>query len=696
MSGGLAIWLLTTEYPPFFGGGIGTYARHTVAGWLAQGHRVAVFLYDAAVAGPALAVDRAEPGLTVLRFGAGYGQPAARALAGEAQVAWQYADAVADWTRQEGPPDIVETQDYGGVGYFLLMRQRALDGAMPRCPVVVTVHNPSFVLDRYEERAQHLLPRYWAGHLERAVLAAADHAIFPSERLRAAVAPSIPATVLRNPLPLPAPEPPPRRRDTVLAVGRLQLFKGVLELVAAMAQLWDAGSTVALELVGANHRYHARHEGVQDYLTRRYARHVEAGRLIFCGPEPPERVAARVASAGVVAVVSRVDNLPYTALEAMAHGRVLVASDTGGQRELVRHGTSGWLVAPTPTAIADGISQVLALSDEEWQSMGASARRTIQAECDPERIAAEKSRLFRRVVDRHRAAGERRLYPFVQPVAPRPRLADAREGQRLSLVIPYFNMGKYLHDCLASVYAAAVPPDEVLLVDDGSTDPDSIAALYAAEDARYPGLRVVRGANRGLAGARNRGAKMARGRWLAFLDPDDAVEPEYWAWALRVLDAYDNVSFVGAWAQFFGDSQDLWPAWNPELPYILYHNTLHSSCLVIRRKDFLEHGLNDPRFLYGLEDWEAVVRMVGAGLGGVAIPAPLARYRVRADSMARALRPESLMFLYEELLAKHEELVGRWAVPLAGLLNANGPQYLAITPTRATEYEPPPWLGGES
>ena len=695
--GGLVIWYLTAEYPPFFGGGIGTYSRLTVAGWLGEGHRVTVFLYDPGVGGSALVVDTPQGGLTVLRFGAGYGGPATRALASEAQTAWRYAHAVADWTTHDGPPDIVETQDFDGLAYFLLMRQRALDPALPAFPVVVTVHNPNFVLDAYEHRTRHLLPRYWTGHMERAVLAAVDHAIFPSVHLRNAVAPSVPATVLRNPLPLPAAAPPPRRRDTVLAVGRLQLFKGTLELVAGMAQLWDAGSSVVLELVGADHRYHARHEGVRDYLTRRYARHVAEGRIMFCGAEPPEAVAARVAAAGVVAVASRFDNLPYTALEAMAHGRVLVATDAGGQRELVRHGTNGWLVAPTPAAIAEGIAAVLGLSDAEWERLGENARQTIQTACDPARIAAEKSRLLRTVVDRHRAARPRRVYPFVHPVAPRPLPVDRTGGPRLSVVIPYFNMGAYVEECLASAYASDVRPDEVVLVDDGSTDPGSIARLYALEqDARYPGLKVVRGPNRGLAGARNRGADATRGRYLAFLDPDDAVEPGYWAWALRILDAYDNVSFVGAWAQFFGDRQDLWPAWNPELPYILYHNTLHSSCLVIRREDFFEHGVNDPRFVYGLEDWEAVVRMVGAGLGGVAIPAPLARYRVRADSMARAFRPESLMFLYEELLAKHSALVGQWAVPVASLLNANGPQYLAISPTRRTEYEPPAWLRGES
>lgn len=691
MSGGgpLAIWLLTTEYPPFFGGGIGTYAALTVAGWLSEGHRVRVFICDERVKGPDLVADTLSDRLAVVRFGQDYGSAPVRALSGPAAVSWQYADAVRECIGRLGPPDVVESQDFDGIAYFLLMQKRALDEALQSFPVVITAHNPNFVLARYEDRAAHLLPRYWTGWMERAALAAADLVVFPSEYLRAAIKPTAPSTVLRNPQPLPPAGPPPRRRDRVLAVGRLQLFKGTLELVEGMAQLWSRGETAALELVGGDSWYMARGESVGAYLARRYAGHVEAGRLIFSGALEPAAVAERVQAAGIVAVCSRFDNLPYTALEAMARGRVLVASNTGGHQELLQHGQNAWVLdGQHPDAIARGLSEALALAEADWDRLGGSARDTIRQELDPSAIAAQKSALLGRVVEQHRAAAPRRLYPFVAAVpaaAPSPAAA-----LRLSLVIPYFNMGAYVEECLASAYASEVVPDEVVLVDDGSTDAVSISRLYRLEaDPRWVGLRVVRGRNRGLAGARNRGAAAARGQYLAFLDPDDTVEPAYWARALRILDAYDNVSLVGAWAQFFGASDSLWPAWNPELPYILYHNTLHSSCLVVRRDHFLAHGLNDPRFTYGLEDWESVVRMVGASLGGVAIPASLTRYRVRPDSMARALAPETLLFLYEELLDKHHELVAAWSGELAGLLNANGTQYLAATPLLLTAHQPP-------
>lgn len=689
------IWYLTTEYPPYFGGGIATYSRLTVAGWRMMGHQVTVVVRDPeGVTQDGLVAERPEPGVTVVRFGGRYRPAGTDGLVGVGEVAWQYQAAVLEWIRATEPPDILETQDFNAIAYFLLARRAALDPALPPFPVVVTIHSPKFLLDPYEDTSLYRLPEYWIGHMERFVLAAADHVLFPSQyvwdHLKAHV-PNLTGTVLRNPLPLPAPAPPPRDRRIVLAVGRLQLLKGTVDLVEAFAGLWDRGETVQLELMGHDGWYHARGESVYQYLAKRYQPYRADDRFLLGGPARPEQVAARLARAGVVAVPSRFENLPYAVLEPMAQGRIVVASDTGGQRELIRSGENGWLVAgQDPERWRDRLLAVLQQSDAEWDAMGAAARATVAAECDPARVAAAKSEHFSAIVQRFRRGGPRagRHYPFVHPVGD--RAAANPEPATLSVVIPYFNMGDFVEACLTSVYASELPPHEVLVVDDGSTDLRSVAQLYRLEDdPRFPRLRVLRGPNQGLAVARNRGARRATGTYLAFLDPDDLVDPRYWAWAVRLMTHYDNVGVVGAWAQYFGEDDTLWPSWNPELPYLLYHNTMNTSSLVVRRADFLAHGQNDPSFRYGMEDWDALVSLVGAGVGGVALPAPLFWYRVRPDSMSRAFRPESLMFLYQKLAAKHQALFAAHAEAVVGLLNANGPQYLAVNPVEGSAYAPP-------
>jgi glycosyltransferase involved in cell wall biosynthesis/GT2 family glycosyltransferase len=687
------IWLLTTEFPPCFGGGIATYSGHVVEALAAAGHRVTVLVRDPLWEGPDFKVDAWRPGATVVRFGDGFMPREAETLEGAARVARQIYAALLAWRRRSGDrPDVVEVQDWDALGYFVLVGKHALEPALRDIPVTVTVHGPKFLIDRYEERPLYRLPEYWTGWMERSVLRQADHVVFPSQYARAKIAevvPNLGGTVIRHPMPLPPAPDPSRDRDTVVYIGRYQVLKGVEDLVAAMDRLWAAGRTTRLELVGADGWHYVRGRTMGQYLKDRYAPRVEAGLLALMGPLVPAEVGARLDRAGVVAFPSRFETLGYGAVEAMARGRVLVGSDAGGHRELVRSGENGWIApAGDAAAWAATLARALEAPDAAWDAMGQAARATVAAACDPATVVAAKVALWERVIG---AQHPRRVYPFVRPVAPRPAAAPTT----LSVVMPYHNMGRYVEEAVASVLGATRPPEEVVLVEDGSTDAASIARVYALE-AAAPTVRVVRGPNRGLAAARNRGAAAARGAVLAFLDPDDRVHPAYFERALAVLAAYDNVSVVGAWTEQFENDTRIWPTWNAELPYVLYHDTLNTSALVVRRADFLRWGQNDPRLAYGLEDWEALVRMVAAGLGAVALPEVLFAYRVRTGSMARRLTHVGHLYLYERLLEANRAVAAAWGAELAALVNANGPQYYATRPTEPTALTPPPGWFPES
>jgi GT2 family glycosyltransferase len=102
----------------------------------------------------------------------------------------------------------------------------------------------------------------------------------------------------------------------------------------------------------------------------------------------------------------------------------------------------------------------------------------------------------------------------------------------LSVVVPVFNRAELLPLTLSSLLCQARPAEEILVVDDGSSDGSANVA-----EAFGPPVRVIRQANQGPAAARNRGLAEARGEWVHFFDSDDLALPNMHAEQLHVLEA---------------------------------------------------------------------------------------------------------------------------------------------------------------
>jgi glycosyltransferase involved in cell wall biosynthesis len=115
----------------------------------------------------------------------------------------------------------------------------------------------------------------------------------------------------------------------------------------------------------------------------------------------------------------------------------------------------------------------------------------------------------------------------------------------VAVVIPLFNKEAAIESTLQSVLSQTRAPDELILVDDGSTDRSAaIAEKLLASSGGTAAWRIVRQANAGEGAARNRGAQEATARYIAFLDADDEWLPDYLAELERLALAFPSASVL--------------------------------------------------------------------------------------------------------------------------------------------------------
>lgn len=110
---------------------------------------------------------------------------------------------------------------------------------------------------------------------------------------------------------------------------------------------------------------------------------------------------------------------------------------------------------------------------------------------------------------------------------------------KLSIIVPVYNVEKYIRKCLDSILSQNISNYEIILVDDGSTDN---SGKICDEYGINPKIRVIHQKNKGLSGARNSGIKIAKGEYLMFIDSDDFIN--YEVKLNRLLKKIDNVDIL--------------------------------------------------------------------------------------------------------------------------------------------------------
>lgn len=703
------IWILTSETLWYNAGGIARYVDNFARNLARQGHHCTIISR-----GSNDELRELEPGCHLLQFRTNNEKWVQEqgSLPPDQQdlfpyntldywtaLAYQYAEVVRERVRQVGPPDIIESQEYCAIAYYLLQRRLVEPGFLDGVPVVLNLHSPDFITREMNEESRWRLPYYWTGRMERFCMLAADACISPSRYLARQVEEIMVEHSLRvKPFPLPwtdvsklkSEAAPAIEEGRVVYFGRLEVRKGTARLLEACERLWREGLDFRLTLIGGDTHYFPRGMSMERFLRQKYARRLESGQLEIPGAMPQEDLLRRLRSAALVTIPSLWENFPNTCMEAMSLGKVVIASRHGGQAEMVGEDSAAGLVFSWDNAgeFENCLREGLSLDLGRRAAMGQFAQERIAALCNPQIVIKHRLKHFEEVRAAFRPATQ---YPFnnlpqMQGLADRTvTRRPFREGL-VSVVIPFYNLGSTIRDTLDSIRASDYQPLEIILINDGSNDPESLRVLAEIEAANIPGLRLHHKPNGGLAAARNSGAELAEGEFIALVDADDQLEPIFISRALHVMRRFENVHIVFSWERYFDHSHDLYPGWDFEFPYLLAHN-LTCPLSVVRRDYFLSFGRNKSRMSYNFEDYESWISMTAAGCGGVCLPDPLVRYRIRPDGLWQTAGRDQHLFLFDLITKEHPQLYAQYGADLFNLQNANGPSQAWLKPAAPSPYD---------
>lgn len=677
------IWILTSEFPPDYGGGISMYVNHVAAMFVNAGHKVTVLVRD-----PKISSVEENGNLRVVRF---------KHMVGEyydylgywTALSYQYAEEVMALIKKDGAqPDIIEVQDYNAIGYYLLIKKWQKDPFLNNVPVLLHMHTPTFELDKVNQAPRYKFPNYWIGRMEKFCILAADAVLSPSEFLKNKIQELIPGKkihVINLPYDVEQAEMQGVRdldSNTFLYIGRTEYRKGVVQMLKGIEELWSEGYDFKLKIVGGDTYFHPYGENLGATLKKRYSNRIDEGKLVFVDSVPPSELNPEMLKSRAVIVPSLYENFPYTCLTSMWLGTPMLVSKSGGQAEMVGNDSAAGFVFDWNKEgdFQKKIIQILSLDHKKLQDLSEASRMRIVEMCKYDRILEARLGLFERTIERVKLSLNTNVkYPVIEPIS-RSVSTKKHDGEKgkLSIVIPYYNLGIHFKETMNSAQSIDYNNYEIIIVNDGTSDSSSLSIL---ENYRTNSkIKVIDIKNGGLANARNVGVENANGEFVAFLDADDLIEPNFYSKAINILNSYSNVSFVYSWLRYFGNSNGVWPTFNTDFPFLLASNML-SAFVVVRKNDFQEFGRNKTDMEYGLEDYEGWISMVSNGCIGVSIPEPLVNYRVRSDSMSRQFNRDMLLYLRDRMSHLNHAAYEKNSVELFNLIDANGPGYLWDNPS---------------
>lgn len=414
--------------------------------------------------------------------------------------------------------------------------------------------------------------------------------------------------------PFPDPEPTPTAQDAEVRrlafFGRLERRKGLdifldaLETLPADIPVTFLGRDTkmdgrsAKEIIGE--RLGERPHEIEDELDR-------------------EAALAKLASGDTLTVIaSQAETFGFTVAECIANRIPFIAANAGGIPEVLRHPEARrrWLFEPTANGLSTAIATRLAADTDEERRL----RHAACEACDSERWNDEVEQTYRQAVTRFRRKPT--STPFKPPV-----------DTTVSVAIAHYNHGAFLPAALDSIASQTRQPDEVLVIDDGSTDPDALA-VFENMETRHPEWTFLRQDNAGPGAARNRCLEVAEGAYFLPFDSDNIARPELIETFVAAMEADPSRDVATCQALAFTEESEIekesfafrfGPTGGPRILAPI-ENVFGDTCALFRSEALRAvGGFETDR--YSHEDWETMAKLAFAGYDVDVVPRTLFWYR---------------------------------------------------------------------
>ncbi len=228
---------------------------------------------------------------------------------------------------------------------------------------------------------------------------------------------------------------------------------------------------------------------------------------------------------------------------------------------------------------------------------------------------------------------------------------------RISVVIPCHNYGRYLGEAFASVAAQTRPPDETIVINDGSTDETrEVIGALAIEHPELAWFR--RWPAKGPAATFNDGVRATTGDLVVILSADDRLSPAYLALLEAEFDDH-GVWFAYAGEHLFGAIEQIRPVRAFDLRHFRRENMINGSAMVRRSAFDAAGGFREDFDATGLEDWEFWAHLIELGGRGAAVEGCWLDYRRHDGGSRNDFSPFTDLKVHVKLCRLHPGLF-RW------------------------------------